>query len=551
MLEKTTIKYTRNGVEANNLASGESSLKTLSAYGKQTRYQGHQTTAFQNDVSDIKTPLKQVSSNTTRGVQSLISQNSFRYNASDNESELNRRKFVEDSPSLNALSQVAHGTRITRKAIITTSKNTAKAVKNINSFTNNSAIKKSKSGIKTNSNSTSFTKGINRYSSKIVSSTTNEVNANLRKSDSIGLQTVGKSYQAATKSVKTAKATQRSIKRAKKIIQTSKVIIKKTVTTTFKIITNPAVLKALLIFFGGILLIIVATSLIATIFGGMFGSTNLANIDTQFQEYIEKLDSDFINEVKKKAEELSQDNSSVTVYGYERVKSSPSEFIALLSVDNEFDVELTQSNKELLKKYHSILNTYSIENHIEQSSSQSVSSKEGSKVIINIESYSVNQKLLRFNLDEDKTEILLAMLDVQSEMEQIRGNKTLIFPLAGYTHITSPYGERIDPITKDIEDFHTGIDICAPLETPIHATLKGKVIFAGKRGTYGNLLLLKHDNGLETYYAHCNAFTVKEGDYVNTNDQIATVGNTGRSTGPHLHFEVRINSRHQNPMIFL
>ena len=77
--------------------------------------------------------------------------------------------------------------------------------------------------------------------------------------------------------------------------------------------------------------------------------------------------------------------------------------------------------------------------------------------------------------------------------------------------------------------------------TPIYAAASGTVLFSGWKGTYGKLIVINHGNGIQTYYAHCSELLVSKGDTVTVGQQIAKVGSTGRSTGPHLHFEIRLN----------
>lgn len=98
---------------------------------------------------------------------------------------------------------------------------------------------------------------------------------------------------------------------------------------------------------------------------------------------------------------------------------------------------------------------------------------------------------------------------------------------------------------------HTGVDLRNPKGTPIYAADDGVVIFSAYSGTYGNIVKLSHGNGLETWYAHCETLGVSVGDVVSKGQQIATVGMTGRATGYHLHFEVRLNGVPQNPLSYL
>lgn len=110
--------------------------------------------------------------------------------------------------------------------------------------------------------------------------------------------------------------------------------------------------------------------------------------------------------------------------------------------------------------------------------------------------------------------------------------------------ITSRYGWRSS-------GYHYGLDIGAPTGTPIYASESGTVTYSAWCGNYGYLIKVKHEGGYETYYAHCSKLVSKVGSEVNKGDVIAYVGSTGRSTGPHLHLEVRYNGKTLDPEIFV
>lgn len=113
--------------------------------------------------------------------------------------------------------------------------------------------------------------------------------------------------------------------------------------------------------------------------------------------------------------------------------------------------------------------------------------------------------------------------------------------------MTSGYSiRRFHPVSKRYKA-HTGIDYGAPRGTPIMATANGRVTFAGWKGGYGKLLIVKHANGYETYYGHCSRLLKKRGQRVEQGQVIARVGSTGISTGPHVHYEVRVNGKPINP----
>jgi murein DD-endopeptidase MepM/ murein hydrolase activator NlpD len=116
--------------------------------------------------------------------------------------------------------------------------------------------------------------------------------------------------------------------------------------------------------------------------------------------------------------------------------------------------------------------------------------------------------------------------------------------------VGSGFGMRTDPFTGEMT-MHTGVDFAAPVGTPIFAAAGGVVEAAERHPEYGNLVRIDHGNGLSTWYAHTSRFLVKAGDIVRKGQQIALVGATGRATGPHLHFEVRVNGTPQNPLKYL
>lgn len=123
-----------------------------------------------------------------------------------------------------------------------------------------------------------------------------------------------------------------------------------------------------------------------------------------------------------------------------------------------------------------------------------------------------------------------------------------VWPVRGW--VTSHFGWRNSPHGGGRKR-HSGLDVSAPIGTPIVAAGDGHVIFAAYNKAYGNLMVIDHGYGLTTKYAHCSKFIAQPGDRVKRGELIARVGNTGRSTGPHLHFEVRENGVPTNPLKFL
>ena len=119
-----------------------------------------------------------------------------------------------------------------------------------------------------------------------------------------------------------------------------------------------------------------------------------------------------------------------------------------------------------------------------------------------------------------------------------------IQPVA-YSRISSPYGYRVHPVLQTVR-MHTGIDYAAPEGTPIKAAADGVITFKGWKGGYGHTVMVRHNNGIETLYAHMSAFSTAQGQ-VRAGEIIGYVGSTGRSTGPHLHYEARVNGQPVNP----
>jgi murein DD-endopeptidase MepM/ murein hydrolase activator NlpD len=126
-----------------------------------------------------------------------------------------------------------------------------------------------------------------------------------------------------------------------------------------------------------------------------------------------------------------------------------------------------------------------------------------------------------------------------------RMRETPVRPVAG--EISSPFGMRRDPLGRGGERFHEGVDIAAPAGAPVRAVAAGRVVFSASAAGYGNLVAIDHGGGLTTRYAHNGANLVFAGETVAAGQEVALVGSSGRSTGPHLHFEVLKDGRPVDP----
>jgi murein DD-endopeptidase MepM/ murein hydrolase activator NlpD len=123
-----------------------------------------------------------------------------------------------------------------------------------------------------------------------------------------------------------------------------------------------------------------------------------------------------------------------------------------------------------------------------------------------------------------------------------------VWPVRGY--LSSSFGNRLDPFTGQ-RDFHTGIDISTPIGTKVHAPADGVVVHCAEKGGYGKSIIINHGYGMVTRYGHLDGYNVKPGQRVRRGDVIGFVGNTGRSAAPHLHYEVWISDKAQNPIHFI
>ena len=158
-------------------------------------------------------------------------------------------------------------------------------------------------------------------------------------------------------------------------------------------------------------------------------------------------------------------------------------------------------------------------------------------------------------MEQHEAEITEGIQDVHFTLEQerkVRGaleDLPLDKPMKQITGISSFFGYRKDPLRLSLA-FHGGIDFKAPYGEPVFATSKGKVTWAGPHGPYGNLVEILHDNGVSTRYGHLKSVNVSLGQTVSRGDVVGWLGNTGRSTGPHLHYETRVNGRVIDPQNF-
>ncbi len=151
-------------------------------------------------------------------------------------------------------------------------------------------------------------------------------------------------------------------------------------------------------------------------------------------------------------------------------------------------------------------------------------------------------------MNKEANALTAKILQLQSTRDYIGGS--MQWPASASRYISSPFGNRLHPILK-VYKLHTGIDIAAASGTNIVAANAGTVMVAGWNNSYGYYVMLDHGGGIVTLYAHASKLLVSKDDVVARGQTIAKVGSTGASTGPHLHFEVRVNGKYQNPLKYV
>ena len=161
----------------------------------------------------------------------------------------------------------------------------------------------------------------------------------------------------------------------------------------------------------------------------------------------------------------------------------------------------------------------------------------------------LDRKLNALSDEAVRQEVSLQELEAFFEDQRsLLASTPSVWPTRGW--VTSDFGHRLDPFTGE-RIMHKGLDIATSHGAPVIAPSDGTVIFSGMESGYGKVVVLDHGNGVRTRYAHLSAADVKVGELVKRGAHVGAVGNTGRSTGPHLHYEVRVNGIPENPRKFI
>jgi murein DD-endopeptidase MepM/ murein hydrolase activator NlpD len=243
---------------------------------------------------------------------------------------------------------------------------------------------------------------------------------------------------------------------------------------------------------------------------------------------------------KRRLERLNKENEIVRAE-IERIETEITELSVLIDSLEEYDKKLRTYAS--LNPINDDLRAMGVGGRLEFENAGGLSTD----VREDLENLSDNLDILlaRSRLQKESFNEIVDYLD---EKKFLREHTPSIIPVQGW--FMSGFGYRIDPFTGQVK-MHEGLDIAAPPGTPIIAPAAGTVKFAGERRGFGLTLELNHGYGYTTLYGHCQRLNVEQGDKVDRGDVIAYVGSTGRSTGPHLHYEVRVAQEPVNPVHYI
>ena len=246
-------------------------------------------------------------------------------------------------------------------------------------------------------------------------------------------------------------------------------------------------------------------------------------------EYELKLVDKELKTSEQEISEILEENTDITYKYYEiALNNNTIEYVNTIEEAEELVNKVKEDNEEELDL--SIVEIYTNEE------------EEVKTTEVEIAETSIQEKI-NTQLEEEKKQ--KEQEEWYNSLPSINGIKIAVTPVSGT--ITSRYGVSSSISSSD----HTGLDIAAKSGTDIKVVADGTVTCASYKGSYGNIVKIDHGNGFETWYAHTSKMYVRVGQQVKAGDVIAAVGSTGNSTGPHLHFEIRINGEHVNPQTYL
>ena len=255
-----------------------------------------------------------------------------------------------------------------------------------------------------------------------------------------------------------------------------------------------------------------------------------------------------------------------------QVENLPEYNICLLkrnvNTDDDKIFDLVKADGQTYYRYYAVLENQEEKAYVSSfADAENIVNKLKEKSSSNIENITISEKYETEWKDMTSVEDAVAKLYVEPKRVVVASNKktstgsvntatniaggkvslgiSLVKPVSGT--ISSRFGAR----SRVRSSAHTGLDIATSTGTPVVAAASGTVTFSGWKGSYGYLMVITHSNGVQTYYGHCSKLYYSAGQTVSQGQKIAAVGNTGNSTGPHLHFEIRINGVAYNPQNYL
>ncbi len=273
----------------------------------------------------------------------------------------------------------------------------------------------------------------------------------------------------------------------------------------------------------------------------LFGAEDFNDFLTRYQyiQYINDSDEDLMKEVKEQKAKLQDQQTQVanvkkTLESNRQAKENRKNELAQLGENKQALVtELTSQEKEIQKNIQSMEQASNeIGAQIQAIQAQQAAAAAAAAAAANQGSGSTGSGGAGY------------------DGAYVPANGVLTFPVPSYYGVTSEYGWRGDPFSGG-QSFHMGIDLGASMGAPVLAAGDGRIILQEYHWSYGNYVVIDHGNGLSTVYAHMSAFTKPFGSVVKAGEQIGAIGTTGASTGPHLHFEVRVNGQHTQPRGYL
>ena len=224
--------------------------------------------------------------------------------------------------------------------------------------------------------------------------------------------------------------------------------------------------------------------------------------------------------------------------------------IQLIKEAAEEKQEIEKIVQNLDQKKEKVISKKKEQQKISQVLENTKTSKQYYMSKLTAEELKIQEKIEEYKMQMAAVEIEIRKLSVVQSFGEDYIGGDMIWPIPGYTRITSQYGMRTHPITG-LYSLHSGTDVGAPTGTDFVAMASGVVTKAGFNKYYGNMVILDHGGGVQTLYAHGSEILVQLGDLISTGEPVLKVGSTGYSTGPHAHFEIRINGEAVNPVDYV